>query len=334
MATQTCHLLRLPIELRLQIYGYALQDNTRLTIGSAELVGSHPDIVHRLYGSNRSPYPGLPVHHEPVTEAGFNPSLLSTTNPAVIPLTSGTHLPHGGYGHCFTAHTALPLVNKRINAELRRYIKCVTKRTTSLFISYPHGLHVLRTLTPHLLRQTRSIHIAGNYVSRTFCPARAACMGPRGRLPELDVKYNANVLPQSAEQLNDLIQSCFGPKPKHPVTKLELRIFYPGDDSYSTVWGDDNSPIVVALRNIHCAQVGIEVWRGRDSGTGVYLTARAPQAGDKRRTVSTVWRRLEEGRRGEPKCGSWIVDPNWPAWEDDLAASDLADATVVDYPVN
>ena len=81
-----------------------------------------------------------------------------------------------------------------------------------------------------------------------------------------------------------------------------MRIYYPGDDSYSTVRGDDDSPTVVALRNISNAEVGIEVWRGQ-KGTGIYLTAKP--AGERKRVVSTVWRKLEEGRRGEPEPGSW-----------------------------
>lgn len=43
------------------------------------------------------------------------------------------------------------------------------------------------------------------------------------------------------------------------------------------------------------------------------LGARANR--ERRRVVSTVWRRLEEGRRGEPRCGSWVVDEMWPDWK-------------------
>jgi hypothetical protein len=109
-----------------------------------------------------------------------------------------------------------------------------------------------------------------------------------------------------------MIKTLFGPARRHEVDKLELRIYYPGDDSYSTVWGDDCSPIVMALRNIYIGDIGITVYRGR-YGTGVHLTAKTNA--ENRRVVSTVWRRLEEGRRGEPACGEWIVDSRWPAWE-------------------
>lgn len=83
-----------------------------------------------------------------------------------------------------------------------------------------------------------------------------------------------------------------------------MRVYYPGSDSYSTVWGDDDSPTVVALRNISTAEVGIEVWRGT-RGTGIYFCARRNREGERKRVVSTVWRKLEEGRRGEEGVGSW-----------------------------
>lgn len=44
--------------------------------------------------------------------------------------------------------------------------------------------------------------------------------------------------------------------------------------------------------------------------------------GLRKRVVSTVWRRLEEGRRGEPRCGSWVVDPKWPSWEEKYEMSE------------
>lgn len=109
-------------------------------------------------------------------------------------------------------------------------------------------------------------------------------------------------------------------------------MYYPGSDSYSTVWGDDSSPVVVALRNIMAGNINVEVWRGR-RGTGVYLSTTRPEPpaeGEKpNRSVSTVWRRLEEGRRGEPSCGSWVVDPTWPMLDDERENTSQDDATVV-----
>lgn len=315
-----CRILDLPVELRLLIYHFVLLENPVITIGTAALKGAHQDIVHRLYSSGRSPYPAIPEYHEPIVDIGYHSGLLSFTNPAVIPVTPSTcHPPDDPCEAPFTAHMALRLVSRQIREELTRHFKMHNSRNTSVFVQYPHGLHVFKTMTPHLLRQARSIHLAGVHVSRTYCPTRAACMGYRQLPPELDMKYNGNVRPDSSGQLADLMKSTFGPDSTHKIEKIELRIYYPGDDSYSTVWGDDSSPIVVALQNIHCAEVGIEVWRGRQ-GTGVYLTAK--RINDKRRVISTVWRRLHEGWRGEPACGSWVLDPKWPQWEEDYEMSD------------
>lgn len=133
--------------------------------------------------------------------------------------------------------------------------------------------------------------------------------------------YNGRIIPDSPTELGDMIKSLFGPTARHSIDKLELRIYYPGDDSYSTVWGDDCSPVVMALRNIYTGDIGMTVYRGR-FGTGVHLTAKANS--ENRRVVSTVWRKLEEGQRGQPSCGSWIVDSEWPHWtiEDDTRDAD------------
>lgn len=95
---------------------------------------------------------------------------------------------------------------------------------------------------------------------------------------------------------------------------------------------DDDSPVCVALRNIHLGEIGIEIWRGR-YGTGVYLTATPTK--ERKRVVSTVWRKLEEGRRGEPICGSFVLDTNWPDWTADYEASDGPKGdTIISEPVN
>ncbi|KAK3112298.1 hypothetical protein LTR53_011564 [Teratosphaeriaceae sp. CCFEE 6253] len=314
----SCPFMHLPVELRLHIYSFALLDNPAITIGSALLTGPHSDIVHRLYGDQRLPYPGLPESHEPVVCAGYNASLLSAVTPATIPLNARTPPPDVSHEHAHTAQTSLLLVNKQIHDELTTHCRLARRQQTALFLSYPAGLHVCRTLTPHLLRQARSVHIAGSYVSKTFCPRRAACGSPSEVSREkAGTQYHGGAPPDSTAQLGELLARLFGPEARggdDGVRALELRTYYPGEDSYSTVWGDDASPTVVALRNIYCGEVGIEVWRGRH-GTGVYLTARPNGAGERRRTVSTVWRRLAEGERGQPKRGSWVVDERWPKWE-------------------
>lgn len=287
------------------------------TVGTARLEGPQHDIIHRLYGNNRSPYPGIPQDHEPIVDTRYQPSLLSLADPAVTHLTPATVDPPETYEHTQTAYHTLQILCKQVNEELTRHFSISSRRQTSLFVQYPSGLHVLHTLTPQLVRQSRSVHLAGAYIPRTYCPPRAACMGAHMAPPQ--EKLQGNVTPDSKGQLDSLIRSLCGPNPTHPVEKLEMRIYYPGDDSYSTVWGDDSSPLVIALRNVAYGEVSIELWRGR-FGTGVYMAAKP--TGDRRRTVSTVWRKLEEGRRGEPPVGSWVVDSQWPAWNTKYEMSD------------
>lgn len=194
------------------------------------------------------------------------------------------------------------LVNKQINEELTSHFQLPKNRQTSVFASFPYGLHILKTTASQLLGQAQSVHLAGRYVSTSFSPVRAAYSPPRNQQISPPQKHNGDITPNSAALLGQLVASTFGPDPIYHIRKLEMRIYYPGDDSYSTVWGDDDSPTVVALRNISNAEVGIEVWRGA-KGTGIYLTAKP--ARERKRVVSTVWRKLEEGRRGEPEVGSW-----------------------------
>jgi hypothetical protein len=310
MASEPCF-LRLPVELRLNIYSYAILDCTHITIGTAKLQGSHADIIHRQYGDKRVPYPGIPHQHEPIIEAHYQPDLLSPTEPATIDLSHGDIDPPAEfYTHLRTAYHTLSLLNKQINNELRTHFPIPTRRQSSLFLQYPHGLHILHTTTPQLLRQCKSVHLAGTYISRTYCAPRAARLGAH-MLPAQE-QLEGNIVPDSEKQLEDLIRSAFGPNPRHPLGKFEMRVYFPGTDSYSTVWGDDGSPVVIALRNIAIAEVGMEIWRGR-RGTGVYFSA-APSP-ERRRVVSTVWRRLEEGRNDGPACGDWVVDPRWPHWD-------------------
>lgn len=211
------------------------------------------------------------------------------------------------YAHVQTAYHTLSLLNKQIADELQSHVANPARRETSLFVNYPSGLHILHTTTPQLLWQSKSVHLAGTYIPRNYNASRAACLGPR-HAPQQE-KLQGGVIPDSVKQLEDLFRSCFGPTPTQHVQKIEMRIYYPGSAAYSTVWGDDSSPICIALRNVAQAEIDVEVWRG-DYGVGVCLIA-TPTT-DKKRAVSTVWRKLEEGRRGQPEKGSWTVDPHWP----------------------
>ena len=117
-----CPLLELPVELRLEIYAYAVLDCREITIGTAKLEGSASNIVHRLYGAGRFPFPGIPEHHEPVLETQYEPSLLSPTRPAVIPLTSANaDSPESTCKHTRTAYHTLSMLCKQVHDELKSH---------------------------------------------------------------------------------------------------------------------------------------------------------------------------------------------------------------------
>lgn len=326
MATMSSMFLDLPLELRLIIYGFAVIDSPTVVISSTQLTGKCPDIIDRLYGAKRSPLAGLPVHHEPVILPTYNSELLSAAEPASINV-SQKHAPVPKPYLDTTYHstlTSLLLCNAQVNAEVESYFQSKSNRKTSLFVSYPHGLHVFQTLCPDYVRQARSIHIAGTYKStRPQITTRKSKTNTSAEATSSSAATDKSdpattTTPDYTAALTRLVRATMGKSPKFPLTKLELRMYFPGQDSYSSVWGDENSPICVVLRNVCAGHIDIECSRGR-YGTGVYLTVRPnPEGG---RVISTIWRRLVEGDSGQPKCGDWIVDKKWPVWEEKYTPS-------------
>jgi hypothetical protein len=102
-----------------------------------------------------------------------------------------------------------------------------------------------------------------------------------------------------------LVRTLLPPTAQQPplFRKLELRTYYPDECAYSQVWSDEGSPVIDTLRNTCGGLIDMEVWRGR-TGCGVVVKVR-PQPGS--RVVSTIWRRLPEGRAE----GSWAVGEKW-----------------------
>ncbi|KAL2351377.1 hypothetical protein BJ546DRAFT_1066143 [Cryomyces antarcticus] len=275
-----CQFLELPTELRLLIYSYAIHDTDAITISAAQLVGPYPDITHRLYGDKRSPLPGLPSNHEAVIRTHYDASLLSIAHPPTIDVS------RAAYETAPATPAALLLLNRQIHNEVSAHLDLHCNRNASLYVSFPLGLHVFRTVCPQLLRHARSIHICGAYASKSEPWTKPGNNKHHRRDPMILLR------------------------------KFELRIYYPGGENYQSVWADDNSPIVVALRNICGGIIDIECWRGQ-KGTGVYLTARPNRS----RIIGTVWRRLEEGRPMRPEVGSFAVDAKWPHWEEGYVPS-------------
>jgi hypothetical protein len=288
-------LLELPLELRLIVYGHAAVEGAAVTIGAVELTGTGADIVHRQYGDDRSPLPGLPRLHEPAIYSGYSSRLLSVSHPARLDVSSPPK-PTTPHSARHSTLSSLMLLNHQINAELTTHILPKKNRNTSLFIQFPLGLHVFKTRCPNFLRQARSIHIAGS------CSRVESCQAEK---------------PPHLEQLAQLVLATLGQSPPYPIDKLEARIYFPGNDSYPRVWGD-SSPASVILHNVFGGFIDMEVARGRH-GTGVHVSVRPHP--ENKRVISTVWRRLVEGDGNQPECGDWAVDRQWPEWTTEFAPS-------------
>ncbi|EOA88460.1 hypothetical protein ACJQWK_01752 [Exserohilum turcicum] len=100
-------------------------------------------------------------------------------------------------------------------------------------------------------------------------------------------KSTANHAPTA---LAHLISTLF-PKDVAPLTKFTARILFPGENTYGSVWGDDNSPVTHILRSICGGKIDMKVLRC-NLGTGLRLTARPkPET----RIVSTSWVNWKKG---------------------------------------
>jgi hypothetical protein len=100
--------------------------------------------------------------------------------------------------------------------------------------------------------------------------------------PALDKSTSSTALAALADTLHTLFPSTCTPT---QLTHLSARILYPGPDSYSSVWSNENSPVSHILRGICGGKIDMQVKRG-SLGCGVSVGAR-PQP--EKRVVSTAW---------------------------------------------
>jgi len=327
-----CYFLELPTELRLQIYDYALAESESVTIASATVLDEQGESFNSQTSFNS--IPELPDDHVPLIKSLHDPGLLSITTPPTIrspassfasSTTSVTSLESGSsqssqisdfpilddYG-IVSAALSLRRACRYINDELSSHLSHQLTTKSTLHISYPYGLLVLKDRCPQLLRQAKEIHIYGAYAvdgdsvrrSQTT-DARATRSSQQRREPPSLPAVPRSVVEASTSALGSLVRTILSPEGHSTLEKLELRIYYPYEDSYSQVWSDDNSPVVVALQNTCGGKIEMVCWRGRN-GTGLHLTTKP---NPNQRVVSTVWKRMDdwggEGR-GED-CERWVI---------------------------
>jgi hypothetical protein len=312
-------LLALPTELRLHIYDYLLTDTNTITLTAAPLTV----FGHKIRDRTRTkPIPGLPDDHCALVKYCHDPTLLSITNPPSISLDEGwpastcDRLP-------FPAPLALLQTCWLIKDELADHMKRRKPREDagglSLHVSYPYGVVVLKEMYPYLLKQAKNVYISGYYHAP---PTSQTCNAQSATTSKHNPLYPSQFL-KTTERLRTRLDTSRARKPHrvnfpaHPPTTclhapqalahmirtllpstltslqvLEARIYYPGESSYSNVWGDDGSPITVLLRNTCGGEFALQIGRGR-TGNAVEMMVR-PEP--KSRIVTTGWKILGQER--------------------------------------
>lgn len=233
-------------------------------------------------------------------------------------------------------------IHAELSSHLRVRRLHTSRGGLSLYLSYPYGLLVIKALYPTLLRQARCVYISGYYTLKSrldphlhqLTSSSSTSASPysadssssrtsqgRGRLrlrlpspqrvqssqrvQQQSQPHSATTTSTAHTVLGTLVRRILPPTPAPLFRKLEMRIFYPDESAYSSVWGDEQSPIVEALRNICGGNIDMEVWRGR-RGSGVLLVARPNPTS---RIISTIWRRLGNSRE---ESEGFVVGGTWP----------------------
>ncbi|CAE7196468.1 hypothetical protein CFE70_007805 [Pyrenophora teres f. teres 0-1] len=387
--------LSLPTEIRCHIYDYLLSEPQAVTVSAGYLTCSGNRILDTA--RNRE-IPGLPTSLTPVARRGHDKSLLAFATPPTIPIDHGRENVDDDAGEKlgFPAPVALLLTSHLINDEMadcmRRRKRLAEARSKTdadgviqddandkegltLYVSYPYGVLVLKSLYPYLLKQARRVYVSGYYTPpgetepldtnngesltpdsslattsfntpasgpsptlvrpssnsarRPARPGQASNPAPRPRLRVSDMRlpseirqmnqiralfpsFSSSTSEHAPAALADLILTVFSKNPT-PLTKFTARILFPGENTYGSVWGDDNSPVTHILRNMSGGKIDMKVLRGA-LGTGLRLTARPKRD---TRIVSTSWVNWKKGlvprgRRGnnwvEGKLGTEDLD--------------------------
>ncbi|KAE8825222.1 hypothetical protein HRS9139_08332 [Pyrenophora teres f. teres] len=352
--------LSLPTEIRCHIYDYLLSEPQAVTVSAGYLTCSGNRILDTA--RNRE-IPGLPTSLTPVARRGHDKSLLAFATPPTIPIDHGRENVDDDAGEKlgFPAPVALLLTSHLINDEMadcmRRRKRLAEARSKTdadgviqddandkegltLYVSYPYGVLVLKSLYPYLLKQARRVYVSGYYTppgetepldtnngesltpdsSLATTSFNTPASGPRrlfeirqmNQIRALFPSFSSSTSEHAPAALADLILTVFSKNPT-PLTKFTARILFPGENTYGSVWGDDNSPVTHILRNMSGGKIDMKVLRGA-LGTGLRLTARPKRD---TRIVSTSWVNWKKGlvprgRRGnnwvEGKLGTEDLD--------------------------
>jgi hypothetical protein len=192
--------LSLPTEIRCEIYGYILTDPHAITISA----GYTTVFGHRIQDrARKQDIPGLPLDLAPLVRHIRDASLLSAANTSEIPIGDGRT---DDVTKCtdtlgMSAPLALLLTCRLVNDELtdykrgRKQIKTARARLMnsdaveedtiteddkeglSLYVTYPYGVLVLKSMYPYLLKQARRVYISGYYTGSKSSPPSPTSFG-------------------------------------------------------------------------------------------------------------------------------------------------------------
>jgi hypothetical protein len=320
--------MSIPLELRLQIYDYALSD---VTIAVAEeesnLFDSGIDVDGEIEG--------VPRRYKPLVMNEYAADMVMVGPPPVAPSSGlfessslsriGTQNSLAGvsmdsgyasagssmYSIASTSTIDLTLpsknapapavtnitllqVNKQMREEMLSQLKSRTCKQTTVYATYPYGVLVLRKHYAALLKYTKHIVITGQYTS----PEDLASPTASSPSPPTDPTQEA-----AAKALSLLTRSLYKSYRKvepqqfyNSMPTFHMRIYFPDERRYASIWQQD-SPIPVAMQCIPAGQVECKTWRGR-SGNGVTLRAQPPTKNQDEwhKNFSCVFRRLRQQR--------------------------------------
>jgi len=181
--------LSLPTEIRCEIYDYVLAASHAVTVSAGYITVFGQRIQDR---ARKQDIPGLPLDLAPLARRHYDASLLSVANPPEIAIDNGAlgDVEHEAGTLGIPAPLALQLSCHLVNDELkdymrgRRAVKEARARLAnenaeedvqdvddneglSLYVTYPYGVLVLKSMYPYLLKHARRVYISGYYTDAT-----------------------------------------------------------------------------------------------------------------------------------------------------------------------
>lgn len=183
--------MSIPTELRCQIYDYLLSEAHSITVSAGYTTVFGQRIKDHARKQN---VPGLPLDLAPLARRHYDASLLSIAKPPEIAIDNNAMgaIEQEGGNVGMPAPMALQLSCRHVNDELR---DCMRRRRAtklapagianphadqdalqveeddgeglSLYVTYPYGILVLKSMYPYLLKNAKRVYISGYHTSAT-----------------------------------------------------------------------------------------------------------------------------------------------------------------------